>query len=748
MPVSSLTTTSVSFVNTPGPRSSAAEKASPSSPLSVPTVLPTVRPDDSFKASEAGQEPQSRGPAKPSAQTEEIPEASPTNIQIDPGSLSQNADSPSLPTQRLPPGLEPTEHDSPAVGSATGNVGLETDALTRTLASNEPPGLGAPNNKLADPVTPTINKLVDQVTRTRPAVDQVTPTNEPANPVAPTFNQPPDLVTPTFNQPAGLIASINEPADQVTPTLNHPTGLVLPKVVVHTLAVQESSQPAQVLQPVQASQPVQATSQFQSPGGSHDISPENLIGKDPGSFESSQAHNEPAPVFSTVPISQRLQTLLSIDSSVITAVSDGKFIIADQTILPGGPTVSVLGKAIYIPSADSNVIIDQSTVDLVPAPKAFTFGEQIATAAINGKFIIGSQTLVPGAAPITVSGIVVALDSSGTALLVKENGGTVQPGPLPTIPPLAIKGQTLVAGGPGITVDGTSVSLVPEGDSLVIGTKTDALVALATQTGLRRLIVDNLKGPRITTPLVIGSQALVPGGPGITVEGTSVSLVPKGDSLVIGTKTEALAALATQTGLGRLIVDNVRGPRITTQLVIGSQTLVPGGPVISLLGTSVSLVSGGSAIVIGTKTEPLNALATQTGVGSLIADALKSSKATAPLLIGGQTLSPGGSAVSLLGTPVSLPAQGSLIVIGTKTEALTALVTETGLGALIAGAFGGAVPGDRSAGDGSNITGSNHSTPGDFTYFTSAGRKMAGDRSLPSSSYALAVVVFIFALVL
>ena len=727
VPVSSLTTTSVSFVNTPKPSSVAAEKASPSSPLSAPTVLPTVRPNGSSTSAAAGPEPQVEASTQVGPSTTsyinyfqpkiKTPVDIPIQILTNSGSSSQIPDSLGLPTQPVASSSEPIERDSQAVASASDDVSSKTDRPMRTLTSET----------AADQMTPTFIQPLDRNAPTQQPDGQVPPTSdrspalvtpislEPAGPVIPSSDRSPGLMTPISDElPEQITPTFVRPFDQtpptndlLAPTSENPSRPVLPKIVFVTPVPHESSQSTQVLrsvrtsQPIQAtskplqvsqptqagsqptqaiSQPIQATSQSQPSGRAHDISPIDLISEAPVSSHSSSATNEPVPVFSTVLIPQGRQTLLAINSSVVTAASDGKFIVADQTILPEGLTISVLDKAVYIPSADSNAVIDQSTMNLIPAPKALTMKNQIAATAISGEYVIENQTLIPKAPSVTVSGNVVALDSSRTALLIKHNGETAQSGPIPTLSPLVIEGQTLVADGLGIILNRTSVLLTPEGDSLIIGTKTDAFVALTTQTDLKRLIVDDLKNPKITTSMVIDRQ-----------------------------------------------------------------TLVSDGPAIFLFETAVSLVSEGSTVVTGIKTEDLGALATPTGVASLIAAALKSSEATAPLLIGGQTLSPGGPAVSLLGTPVSLAPQGSLIVIGTQTEALTALATETGLGGLIAGAFDGAVPGVHAAEGGSNVTRSNHSASGDFPYYTGAGagRKLGLGRSLPSSSCALAVVVFL-----
>jgi hypothetical protein len=66
-------------------------------------------------------------------------------------------------------------------------------------------------------------------------------------------------------------------------------------------------------------------------------------------------------------------------------------------------------------------------------------------------------------------------------------------------------------------------------------------------------------------------------------------------------------------------------------------------------------------------------------------------------IIAGQTLAPGGSAINVDGTTISLAAAGTQIVDGTKT-----VVQSTGVGGIIWSVFGGATPTGSAAGNGSS----------------------------------------------
>jgi hypothetical protein len=113
-----------------------------------------------------------------------------------------------------------------------------------------------------------------------------------------------------------------------------------------------------------------------------------------------------------------------------------------------------------------------------------------------------------------------------------------------------------------------------------------------------------------TGGLVIDGQTLAPGGPAITVSGTPISLAPGATAIVVGSSTMPIIvgdgnAPTVLTVGGQTIMENPGGA-----FVIGSQTLAPGGPAITVSGTRISLAPGATDIVIGTSTVPI-----LTGVG-------------------------------------------------------------------------------------------------------------------------------------
>ena len=181
-----------------------------------------------------------------------------------------------------------------------------------------------------------------------------------------------------------------------------------------------------------------------------------------------------------------------------------------------------------------------------------------------------------------------------------------------------IDGQILTPGGI-VTVSSIVISLASDDTNAVIGTRTEALHPHSTG-GLRL-------GSAVTTrpDLMLGTQTFTSDSLGqysidgqtlapsnaITISGTMISLAPDGSDVVIGTKTEALGAysngglrsgpaIATQPDLlpsAPTLTSNSLG-----QYNIDGQTLTP-GDAITVSGTTISLASDGSDVVVGTKTE-------------------------------------------------------------------------------------------------------------------------------------------------
>ncbi|KAL9607162.1 MAG: hypothetical protein Q9167_007897, partial [Letrouitia subvulpina] len=171
----------------------------------------------------------------------------------------------------------------------------------------------------------------------------------------------------------------------------------------------------------------------------------------------------------------------------------------------------------------------------------------------SSDLFIGTREITPGAPEITISGMPISLDDSGTAIFVDGSSFPVavrtnQPAITDTNgysftqapgSEYAFGSQTLVPGGPAITVNGTLMSLAPAATDVVIG-GSNFPVSVPTGKPLEIDVNQHSIAKASGSDFIIGSQKLVPGGPAITVNGTLFSLASSATGLVIGTQTEAL----------------------------------------------------------------------------------------------------------------------------------------------------------------------------------------------------------------
>lgn len=279
--------------------------------------------------------------------------------------------------------------------------------------------------------------------------------------------------------------------------------------------------------------------------------------------------------------------------------------------------------------------------------------------------------------------------------------------------------QTLQPGGPAIIVDGiTPVSLAPSATAVVIGGTTSQLPQVVNppvQQSARPppvlTIGTSTLTPNAATQFFIApGQTLTPGGVA-TVDGTVVSLAPSASFVVIGSSTQLLPAAVPSiepiaTILPQILVggttivaipsegavgpsnvspnnnqNNVQnvhpinaGPGPT--FIVGGQTLAPGGQAITVSGSTLSLVSGGSSVVINGVTSavanpvgvPIQNTQPAITVGNALFTPLPGSEDT--FNIAGQILAPGGQAITVAGTVISLAPSASYVVINGATSTI------------------------------------------------------------------------------
>lgn len=135
--------------------------------------------------------------------------------------------------------------------------------------------------------------------------------------------------------------------------------------------------------------------------------------------------------------------VLTWDGETYTADASSDFVIASQTLTPGG-VITVLGTPIRLAPAANDVVIGSSTQTLsssavITPADVFTVGGQVVTAYPSG-FAIGGTSVLPGGKGVQVAGTEVSLAPGGT--LVLGNSSVV----LPTGGPSAGSGSGTGAG--------------------------------------------------------------------------------------------------------------------------------------------------------------------------------------------------------------------------------------------------------------------------------------------------------------
>ncbi|TKA72545.1 hypothetical protein B0A49_07117 [Cryomyces minteri] len=325
------------------------------------------------------------------------------------------------------------------------------------------------------------------------------------------------------------------------------------------------------------------------------------------------------------------QPLLNVGGTQYAANAGSSYVIAGQTLTPGG-VIIVDGTTISLAASESAVVVNGVTQTLaspVITPAPIVLGSSTYTANAGSTYVIGGQTLTPGGI-ITESGSTVSLGPSAAIVVVNGITQTLGPAAITPAPVLTvggrtytanagssyvIAGQTLTPGGV-ITVSGTTISLAPSAANIVVNGVKQTLASPATITAPPILTIGGMTYTANTgTTYTIAGQTLTPGGV-ITASGTVISLTPSATAIVVNGITTTLfpAGVVTTSAPLLTVGASTYTANAGTTFTIGGQTLTPGG-VITVSGTIISLSASATIAVVGTVTETLFP-ATTTGVGS------------------------------------------------------------------------------------------------------------------------------------
>ena len=463
--------------------------------------------------------------------------------------------------------------------------------------------------------------------------------------------------------------------------------------------------------------------------------------------------------------------------------------IGSQTASVGGPIITVGNVPVSL--ATGHLVVGTHSHRLLataqPAdPSAVAVGGHRVTIPAYGAstIVIGSQTASVGGSRITVSDVPISLASShliigSTAYALPITAGSARPTsvivagysfaiPSQGVDVITIGSQVVSAKGPAITVSNTPVSLGD--DALVVGSSTHLLpFPQPTMTAPMTIGGYKIIPPVPGSSLVIGTHTLIP-GQGITISGTPISL---GSSiLAVGTSTLPLpTAGPDQINHKQPHYFAIGSQTIAIKpagIVVGSQTLQPGGPAITVSGTSYSL--GTTEFIAGSLTETFPAAAkpshfrpsvVMSGLSQIGASSIHNIIAAGDetfelnpsnIVVHGTTLTPGASGITIDGTVISLGTDE--LVVGSKTETFSNLLSAEstasgGLGEVIMSGFGqiGATTTDSDQGVPSGSAGVGTGKPGatETAFKGSAVRSIAlgGAALLASWSFGLAALMLL-----
>ena len=317
-------------------------------------------------------------------------------------------------------------------------------------------------------------------------------------------------------------------------------------------------------------------------------------------------------------------TTLVIGSQTITVQPGASEIqIGGQTITAGGFGITINGGTyISLASSNSALIVGGSTVTLENVPSSISGGSSETIITLAGQpvtlgpdtpIVFDGTTLSAGSA-VTISGTPVSFSPSNSVLHVGGSVITLFPTTTTTLrtpnaparlftiagtpvtftpgAPIVLDGTTLTPSGPALTVSGTLISLGASSKYLVIGTSSIPFSAeIEIVTIGTRIVTANS-----ASEFILNGQTLIPGGSGIIVDGTTVSLALGTTEVVVAGRTES-----TGHRLGGLIWSGIGGSiSVPVQTGTGG-TSIGGFTGDTSKGKQVSwwgLVCGGIALIV------------------------------------------------------------------------------------------------------------------------------------------------------
>ncbi|MCJ1426310.1 hypothetical protein MMC29_004213 [Sticta canariensis] len=409
------------------------------------------------------------------------------------------------------------------------------------------------------------------------------------------------------------------------------------------------------------------------------------------------------------PITAKVSASLSQSPSSIT-----EFQFESQTLAPGGvPTIFSSKTYSLAPSATAHFVNDAASALISMTSQGskptisggsdglFDDGSIFQAADKSSPYIVGGSKVMPGSAPVVVSGITYSLDSSAATIIVND---VVSPLPkfeeqyAQIAPILSIGSQLFTANAASeYLVGGRTVS--PTGNAIVVSGSTYSLVAPASEVVLDG-VTSILPGFQRVTPtsrpiLSVGSSRLTadaapeyilddqtrsPGGSSTVISGSTYTLSSKVSALAINGITSKLSQkneVEVTSGLSVKIGSQYLTADSALKYIMGSETLVAGSTPIIVSGTTYSLAAQASALVANGVTSPLPTDSESIPLTKIrIGSQYLTLGPTLGYDLGGKTLIPGANPIIFSGSTYSLaPQVTALVIVNGVTSSLQSLQT-------------------------------------------------------------------------
>jgi hypothetical protein len=596
--------------------------------------------------------------AIPSPSKADVPPGQPSSLPTQPTASQEAGKSVTIPSEQ--PGT-----DISSTGDASSDQPVSP--ITAGISTNEPPQVPAQPTVSQDAIAPLAapsKKPLDSSTQqpAKPDISTSAPSNGPGNQPtqsdtnvagvssavsshggvseAESGTQVTQTSEPVIVVIGGITATILPPSviSVQSPTLNTGGHVVEPSGTKgasqgQTIADGPTLQDFTVTPPTEPTAPVIGNSfapvssgayaiagQTLNPGGSAiEISGTTYSLQTTGGVA---VNGKTVPISTVAPPASPSPAPVVIGEMTATPLASDRYIVADQTLSPGGSAIEVSGTTYSLPLSASNAIINGQTAPISTVQESSQLLVGVVISGVTARpessganYLIAGQTLSPGGSALEVSGVTYSLPSSGANIVI--NGATsniaqtdirtvsaVVFGSITAVPLLAggyvVGSQVISPGGSAVEISGTVYSLPSSGNSVVVDGKTTTIQAITTDDAVITLGSQSYTAVAASTiPLVIASQTLVPGGNAITVSGAVFSLPPGAtDSIIINGQTTALAtAFSGVVGLS-VGSQQLSFTPLSSGIVIASQTLYPGGPAITVKGETLSIPLHGTAVVI------------------------------------------------------------------------------------------------------------------------------------------------------